>query len=134
VPSATNPALVKPAAVGTILQLAMVIAGHYSPAIANQFAIAGMTISGIAGLLFSLWSGPKTITAAAGGGVVAGGVSAFLGILVSYLLGDLPASVLAFGTAGSAVSGAVGGLVGRLFASKAAPGGGRAVDPTPDDD
>lgn len=106
--------------VGTILQLAMVIAGHYAPAIANQFAIGGMTISGIAGLLFSLWSGRKTAAAAAGGGVVAGGVSAFLGILVSHLLGDVPASVLGFGTAGSAVTGAVGGLIGKLFASKTA--------------
>jgi hypothetical protein len=79
-----------------------------------------MTISGIAGLLFALWSGQKTTGALAGGGVVAGGVSAFLGILVSYLLGDVPASVLGLGTAGSAVTGAIGGMLGRLFAPKAA--------------
>ena len=46
---ASNGALVKSIVVGTILQLVMVIAGHYSPAIAGQFAAGGMTISGIAG-------------------------------------------------------------------------------------
>lgn len=115
----SNSALVKSTAIGTILQLAMVIAGHYSPAVASQFAVGGMTISGIAGLLFSLWSGGK-VTAAAGGGLVAGGVSAFLGILVSHLLGDVPAAVLGFGTAGSAVSGALGGVIGRVFLRKSA--------------
>jgi len=119
-PASSSPALVKSTVAGTILQLAMVIAGHYTPAIANQFAIGGMTISGIAGLLFSLWSGQKATMAAAEGGVVAGGVSAFLGILVSHLLGDVPASVLGFGTAGSAASGAIGALVGKFFASKTA--------------
>ena len=114
----SNGALVKSTVVGTILQLVMVIAGHYSPAIAGQFAAGGMTISGIAGLLYSLWSRPKATASAAGGGVVAGGVSAFLGILVSHLLGDVPASVLGLGTAGSAVTGAIGGVIGKLFAPK----------------
>jgi hypothetical protein len=115
----SNSALVKATLVGTVLQLAMVIAGHYSPAIANQFAVGGMTISGIAGLLFSFWTRQKVAGTAAGGGVVAGGVSAFLGILVSHLLGDVPASVLGFGTAGSAVTGAIGGVIGKLLAPKA---------------
>ncbi len=115
---AINPALVKSTVVGTILQLIMVIAGHYSPAVANQFAAGGMTISGIAGLLFALWSGRKAIGTTAGGGVVAGGVSAFLGILVSHLLGDVPASVLGLGTAGSAITGAIGGVIGGILAPK----------------
>ncbi|MGH7497868.1 MAG: hypothetical protein ACREL3_03340 [Gemmatimonadales bacterium] len=114
----SNPALVKSTIVGTILQLAMVLAGHYSPAISNKFAVGGMTISGIAGLLFSLWSRQKSAAAAASGGVVAGGISAFLGILVSHLLGDVPASVLGVGTAGSAVTGAIGGVLGKMFGPK----------------
>jgi hypothetical protein len=116
----SNGALVKSTVIGTILQLVMVVAGHYSPAIAGQFAAGGMTISGIAGLLYSLWSRQKAMGSAAGGGVVAGGVSAFLGILVSHLLGDVPASVLGFGTAGSAVSGAIGGVIGKLLVPKSA--------------
>ena len=118
--ASSNPALVKSTAIGTVLQLAMVIAGHYSPAISNQFAVGGMTISGIAGLLFSLWSGQKSAVGAAGGGLAAGGISAFLGILVSHLLGDVPASVLGMGTAGSALTGAIGGVIGKFFAPKTA--------------
>jgi hypothetical protein len=116
----SNSALVKSTVAGTILQLIMVIAGHYSPAVANQFAAAGMTISGIAGLLYSLWSKQKATGPALGGGVAAGAISGFLGILVSHLLGDVPASVLGIGTAGSAVTGAVGGLLGKMFAPKPA--------------
>ena len=41
---------------------------------------------------------------------MAGGICAFVGILVSYFLGDVPAAVLGFGTASSAVTGALGGL------------------------
>ncbi|MEO7986463.1 MAG: hypothetical protein ABI766_08005 [Gemmatimonadales bacterium] len=116
----SNPALIKSTVVGTVLQLIMVVAGHYSPAISTQFAAGGMAISGIAGLLFSLWSGPKPAVGAAGGGLAAGGISAFLGILVSHFLGDVPTSVLAFGTAGSAIAGAIGGLVGKMFGPKPA--------------
>jgi hypothetical protein len=116
----SNPALVKSTVVGTILQLIMVLAGHYSPAVANQFATGGLVISALAGVLFSVWRRPASGTAAAAGGVIAGGVSAFLGILVSYLLGELQPSVLVFGTAGSIVSGAMGGVLGKLFGRKAA--------------
>ena len=48
------------------------------------------------------------------GGLMAGGVCALLGILESFYLGDVPAWVIAFGTVSSAVTGAVGGLLGRL--------------------
>jgi hypothetical protein len=113
-----NPALLKAIVIGTVLQVAMVVAGHYTPAIADRFAVGGITISAVAGLLFSRWSGSKSAGAAAGGGVIAGAVSAFLGILVSYLLGDVPPSVLGFGTAGSAVSGAIGGLLGKMIGPK----------------
>jgi hypothetical protein len=51
---------------------------------------------------------------------VAGGVCAFVGILVSYLLGDVAAAVLGFGTASSAVTGAIGGLVGKVLSARAA--------------
>jgi hypothetical protein len=37
-----------------------------------------------------------------------------VGIAVSYLLGDVPAAVLAFGTASSALTGAIGGSLGAL--------------------
>jgi hypothetical protein len=34
---------------GTIAQIAMVVAGHFVPAVANLFAIGGMGISALAG-------------------------------------------------------------------------------------
>ena len=106
-------ALIRATLIGTVLQLAMVIAGHYVAAIAGMFAIGGMLISLVAGLLY--------VRAARGGwgdslvgGLIAGAVCAFLGILVSYLLKDVTVDILWMGTAGSAVAGLVGGAIGKL--------------------
>jgi hypothetical protein len=97
--------------VGTVLQLAMVVGGHYQPAIKAFYAPGGMLFSAVAGWLFGRTSRlPRG--AAAVGGLVAGAACAFLGILESYYLGDVPASLLALGTLSSAVTGAVGGALG----------------------
>jgi sugar (pentulose or hexulose) kinase len=112
-----NP-LVKSTTVGTVLQVLMVVLGHFSPQIAQMFPIGGTGISAVAGLLFSLWSKGTTAGGAAGGGAVAGGLSAILGILVSMGLGDVPASTLGVGTVSSGVAGVIGGLLGRAFAKK----------------
>jgi hypothetical protein len=106
--------------VGTALQLLMVAAGHYSPAVARMFPAGGMSISALAGVMAALGSRPASLGSAAGRGALAGGACAFVGILVSYLLGDVPAAVLGFGTASSAVTGAVGGMVGKLLSARAA--------------
>jgi hypothetical protein len=100
-------------AVGTILQLAMVVAGHFAPGVAKLFAVGGMSLSAVAGVLFARWANPASVGAAATGGALAGGGCALIGILVSYLLGDVPAAVLGFGTASSAVTGAIGAAVAR---------------------
>lgn len=102
--------------IGLVLQLVMVIAGHYVPFIKNNiFAIGGMLISLVAGLIYARraaggWGG------AFGGGLIAGGVCGLLGIAVSVMLGDVPAEVLGYGTAGSAVAGLIGGGIGKLLA------------------
>lgn len=111
---ATNSgALVQATAVGTAAQLAMVISGHYAPVVANLFAVGGMGISLIAGVLYARKALPATRGAAARGGAIAGGLCAIIGIAVSYALGDVPAFILAFGTLSSAVTGAIGGAIGR---------------------
>jgi uncharacterized ion transporter superfamily protein YfcC len=107
-------ALINATVVGTILQLAMVLAGHWVPAVANLFAIIGILISLVAGLLYaraakSTWS-DSTL-----GGVIAGGVCALLGIAVSFLLGDVTASILLLGTISSAAGGAIGGAIGKVL-------------------
>lgn len=107
-------ALIRAILIGTVLQLAMVIAGHFVPAIAGLFAAGGMLISLVAGVLYTRGArggwGDSLI-----GGLIAGGLCAFLGILVSYLLKDVTVDILWMGTLGSAVAGLVGGAIGKLL-------------------
>jgi hypothetical protein len=106
-------ALLIAAGVGLALQLAMVVAGHFVAFVKNNlFAVGGMLISLGAGIVYGglaaeAW-GPNLI-----GGLVAGGACAFLGIAVSVALKDVPATVLAFGTLGSAMAGLIGGGIGK---------------------
>ena len=108
--------------VGTVLQLAMVIAGHTNASIAQMFAVGGMGISLVAGVVYAKLAGAGSAGSYAVGGMIAGGVCALIGICVSYLLGDVPAFILAVGTLSSAVTGALGGWLGRF-----AFGGARAT-------
>jgi hypothetical protein len=102
-------------AVGLVLQLAMVVVGHYVPAIREKgFAIGGMFFSLVAGLVYARlaqdgWAG------ASGGGVIAGGVCATLAIAVSVALKDVPPQILVIGTLSSAITGLIGGAVGKLL-------------------
>ena len=113
-------ALVIASLVGTLLQVVMVVAGHSSPAIAALFAVGGMGLSLVAGVLYARLARPATKGSAAIGGGAAGAICAFLGILVSHLLGDVPASLLALGTISSAFTGAIGGFIGALSLGRAA--------------
>ena len=104
--------------VGSVLQSAMVLAGHTNPRVAALFAVGGMGISLAAGVLCTFAARGSVLPALSSlavGGLIAGAVCAFVGIVVSYLLGDVPASLLVLGTASSAVTGALGGMLGKLF-------------------
>lgn len=108
-------ALINATVIGTVLQLIMVLAGHWVPAVANLFAIVGILISLVAGLLYARaakggWSDSLL------GGVIAGAVCALLGIAVSWLLGDVTPIILVIGTLSSAVGGLIGGAIGKLIA------------------
>jgi hypothetical protein len=102
--------------IGLVLQLVMVVVGHYVPMIRDKgFAIGGMFFSLVAGVVYARlaqagWAG------ACGGGAVAGGVCAILAIAVSVTLKDTPSQILIIGTIGSAVTGLVGGALGKLLA------------------
>lgn len=106
--------------VGTVLQVLMVVLGHTNPSIAALYAVGGMGLSLLAGVMYARLARPSTKGSAATGGLVAGALCAFLGILVSFYLGDVPASLLALGTVSSAVTGAIGGVLGALSLGKAA--------------
>jgi hypothetical protein len=110
-----SPSILAPILVGIGLQLLMVFAGHYSAGVTQLFAGGGMAISGLAGLLASIRGRERRRPAAAGRGAVVGGACAFVGILASDLLGDAPATLLGLGTVTSAVTGAIGGLIGRML-------------------
>ena len=101
---------------GLAAQLVMVIAGHYVAFIKdNVFAIGGMVISLLAGLLFARLAGAGWVPSLAGG-LIAGGACALLGIAVSVGLKDTALMILVIGTTGSAVAGLIGGAVGKLLA------------------
>jgi hypothetical protein len=106
--------------IGTVLQVAMVVAGHTNASVAAMFAVGGMSISLIAGLVYGyLVKGSRNLGGLIAGGATAGGVCAFIGILVSHLMGDVPPSLLLLGTLSSVVTGAIGGAIGKAFGSRA---------------
>jgi hypothetical protein len=107
-----NARLINATLIATIAQIAMVVTGHFVPAVAGLFAIGGMGISALAGW-FALKGQAASISAAAGGGALAGGIGAAIGIGVSVAMGDVPASLLVMGTGASTVTGLIGGLIGR---------------------
>lgn len=110
--------LVQATAIGTVVQIGMVVAGHYVPAIANGFAIGGVAISLAAGALYAWWASAQARGQAALGGAIAGGLCALIGIAVSLALGDVTAIILLFGTLSSAVTGAIGGLITGAMTGK----------------
>jgi hypothetical protein len=117
--SAHNPgALFQATLIGTVLQLAMVLAGHWTPAVAKMFGLLGVLISLAAGVVYARLARPS-VGAGAAGGAIAGGACALIGIAVSFALGDVPALILAVGTASSAVAGAIGGAAGALLSRHA---------------
>ena len=110
--------------VGTCLQVAMTLIGHFSAPVRANFMYGGLAISLIAGVLYAVRAAGGWGSAAAGG-ALAGAVCALIGIAVSCLLGDVPPVILIFGTLGSLVAGLIGALVARAL--RAAPAGGRSA-------
>lgn len=85
--------LIKATVIGLVLQLIMVVSGHFITPIKEGFAIGGMLISLVAGVIYvrttrGSW-GDSLI-----GGTLAGSICALLGIAVSCALGDVDAGVL----------------------------------------
>jgi len=103
--------------VGIVLQVAMVVIGHFEPWVAlHVFMFGGMFISGVAGLLYARDFG-RGYGLGALGGAIAGGVCAFIGIAISVALKDTAQFVLALGTSISVLTGAAGGLWGQWGAN-----------------
>ncbi len=111
--------LLRATLIGTVLQLGLTIGGHYEASIRSMFAILGMVISLVAGLIFGRIAGGTKQVVAVVGGAIAGAVCALIAIVESYILKDVPAWVIAFGPFSSAVPGGLGGFLGKLARPKA---------------
>ena len=103
-------------AVGTALQIAMVVAGHFIPSVRALWGPGGMLISLAVGCLAAQARWSDTLVA----GALAGGVGAFIGILIALLLGDVPVMLLALGTLSSVVAGLIGAAVVTFFRRRGA--------------
>ncbi|MBX7249365.1 MAG: hypothetical protein K1X35_10035 [Caulobacteraceae bacterium] len=107
-------ALTTQLAVFTVLQLAMVVAGHWIPLVKDSlFAPLGTFLSLFGGFVFAMQARPGA-AAGAVGGLIVGGLAGLIGIVVSYLLKDVPLSTLWIGGGASAVAGLIGGGLGGL--------------------
>ncbi len=103
--------------VGILLQVTMVVLGHYIAWVAmNAFAFGGMLISGVAGLLYAR-DLDKGWRRGAFGGTIVGAACALVGVLLSVGLRDTAASVIPFAVLSSALTGAVGGMFGQMAAN-----------------
>ncbi|MGH2393115.1 MAG: hypothetical protein ACRDGH_06405 [Candidatus Limnocylindria bacterium] len=119
--SSSRNAMILALLLGILLQVAMVVIGHYTVAVASLFAPLGMAISLIAGFLYARWARAPRRDSVIGGAIV-GGVCALIGIVVSYMLGDITAWIIFLGTLSSAFTGAVGGLIGEVVGGRAPAG------------
>ena len=101
-------------AVGTALQIVMVVGGHYVKSIQNFYMWGGLAFSLLVGVIYTaVGSGAWALVLA--GGAIAGALAGFIGIFISYLFGDVPAKLMLFGTLGSLGAGALGAILGRLW-------------------
>jgi hypothetical protein len=107
-------ALLMAVLIGTVLQVGMVVLGHSQPSVRGLFAVGGMGFSLVAGAAYGLMTRGAPMASQVLNAAVAGAICAFVGILVSYLLGDVPATLLALGTVSSFVTGGLGGGLSRL--------------------
>ena len=108
-------ALILAGCIGLILQLAMIVAGHFVPVIKDKgFMVGGLLISLVAGLVYARLAhagcGSSLI-----GGAIDGGACALIGIAASVALGDTVPFILIAGTLSSIVTGLIGGAIGKLI-------------------
>lgn len=103
--------------IALILQVLMVIAGHYSPAVLNLSAILGTGIPFAVALWYGVAEKPAYGEASKGGFVI-GLVGAVVGVLVAILMGDQPWSLFAFAPLSSGVTGLLGGVIGALIGGR----------------
>ena len=102
---------------GIILQIALVMIGHYSLWVrVNAYEFGSMMISGLAGLLYAR-DFAKGYARGALGGAIAGGTCGIIAVSAANILGDVPLLALPIGGAVTILVGAIGGLFGQMAAN-----------------
>jgi len=102
---------------GIVLQITMVMIGHYVPWISgNSYVFGTMMISGVAGLLYAR-DFAKGYAKGAFGGAIVGGACGIIGVSAANVIGDAPLIAIPAGAAITILIGAVGGLFGQMAAN-----------------
>lgn len=102
---------------GVVLQLAMVVTGHFSTAVLNLSGILGTGIPFVLGIVYGA-KVPKGYGTSAKGGFVIGIVGAVIGVLAAIIMGDQTWILLTFAPLSSGVTGTLGGLIGTAAAGQ----------------
>ena len=102
---------------GLAIQVVLAVSGHFIGFIARHWGGVSVAASALMGFIFGVWANPTpTLTAAAGGALVAGG-GLVAGAVIMFVLRDAKPgtliSILLVGIIAGAVGGAIGSQVGR---------------------
>ncbi|OJT95007.1 MAG: hypothetical protein BGN82_09305 [Alphaproteobacteria bacterium 65-7] len=102
--------------VGVMLEILLVLAGHYRPLLRVHYVLFGcMMIAGTAGLLYARDLARGYISGALGG-LVIGAACGIAAVGLSNLLGDEPEQYIPYGVMICTLVGAIGGLFGQYAA------------------
>lgn len=103
---------------GIVLQLVMVVCGHFSETVLNLSGVLGTGIPFVLGLWYGA-SVPRSFGASAKGGFVIGIVGAVVGVLAAILMGDQTWMLMTFAPLSSGVTGLLGALIGTGVSGRA---------------
>ncbi len=107
---ALTPAVLLWAGLGTILQIGLVVAGHYSDGVYSAWPVPSLSTSVLAGVAYVIHIRRSYGDSAWHGGMV-GGICTFLGTALAAVLADVSALQLATVALGGIVVGAVAGVL-----------------------
>jgi uncharacterized membrane protein YfcA len=109
--------------VALVLQLLMVVTGHFSELVRNLSGVFGTGIPLIVGWLYAARRSMR-FGDASGGGLAIGAVGAAVGILLAVVLGDQRWSLLGVGTVSSAFTGWLGAALAWAVKGRHRPDSG----------
>lgn len=102
--------------VGTLLEIALMIASHFRPWLQIHYALFGiMMIAGTAALLYARDLARGYVMGALGG-LVVGAACGIAAVATANVLGDQPEQFIPYGVMICALVGAIGGLFGQYAA------------------